>query len=117
MDANIVVLAGHLAATPELRELEGGGRLARYLVTTRTESPHKRIDVVPVILWDPPESALQPEPPPGQRIFVAASVQRRFWEAKGGRRSRVEIVANQVSLRDEPDVAPFAGPPEDDHEA
>ncbi len=110
MDHNIVVLAGHLAAPPELREVEGGRRLVRYLVTTRTDSPHKRIDVVPVILWDPPASLLAEDPPPGHPIFVAATVQRRFWEAKGGRRSRVEIVAGQVCLRDPPDVEPFVGP-------
>ncbi len=110
MDHNIVVLAGHLAGPPELRELEGGGRLVRYLVTTRIESPQKRIDVVPVILWDPPESLLAEDPPPGHPIWVAATVQRRFWEAKGGRRSRVEIVASHVCLRDPPDVEPFVGP-------
>ncbi len=110
MNHNIVVLAGHLAAPPELRELEEGGRLVRYLVTTRSESPQKRIDVVPVILWDPPDALLAEDPPPGHPIFVAATVQRRFWGAKGGRRSRVEIVATQVCLRDPPDVEPFVGP-------
>jgi hypothetical protein len=33
-------------------------------------------------------------------------VQRRFWEAPDGRRSRIEVVAEQVQLRDVEELEP-----------
>lgn len=100
MDLNLVVLSGRLAAPPEIRQFESGSRLARYLVTVRSEEPVHRVDVVPVTLWDPPDELLDADPAPGTRLWVAGTVQRRFWSAQEGRRSRIEIVADQVCTRD-----------------
>ncbi|OFW66777.1 MAG: hypothetical protein A2Z12_09265 [Actinobacteria bacterium RBG_16_68_21] len=100
MDLNLVVVSGRLAAPPELRQFESGSRLARYLVTVRTEEPHRRVDVLPVTLWDPPAELVDADPVPGTRVWVAGSVQRRFWSGTEGRRSQIELVADQVCLRD-----------------
>lgn len=101
MDLNLVVLAGRLAAPPELRAFDSGARLLRYLVTVRAEEPNRRVDVVPVTLWDPPAELVEADPAPGRRVWVAGSVQRRFWQSPDGRRSRVEVIAEQVCLREE----------------
>lgn len=100
MDLNLVVLAGRLAAPPEIRQFESGARLVRYLITVRSEEPTSRVDVVPVTLWDPPDDLINADPAPGTRMWVAGSVQRRFWSAEDGRRSRIEVVADQVCPRD-----------------
>ena len=94
MDLNLVVIAGRLAAAPEIRVFEGGSTLVRYLVTTRTEEPRRRIDVVPAVLWDADEDATRFER--GDRIWIAGSVQRRFWSDDHSRRSRIEVVAHHV---------------------
>ncbi|MGZ5384495.1 MAG: single-stranded DNA-binding protein [Acidimicrobiia bacterium] len=99
MDFNLVVLSGRLAAPPEVRVFESGVCLVRYLLTVRTDEPRRRVDVVPVTLWDPPEDDLAPEPEVGQRVWVVGTVQRRFWSASAGRRSRLEIVAEHVSVK------------------
>jgi single-strand DNA-binding protein len=96
MDLNLVVLSGRLAAPPEIRQFESGSRLARYLVTVRSDEPVNRVDVVPVTVWDPPDELIDLDPAPGTRLWVAGSVQRRFWSAEEGRRSRIEIIAGQV---------------------
>ena len=101
VDLNLVVLGGRLAAPPEIRQFEQGGRLARYLVTVRSEDPRRRVDVVPVVLWDPPAELVDAEPAPGQGVWVAGTVQRRFWSGPDGRRSRLEVIADQVCLRNE----------------
>jgi single-strand DNA-binding protein len=101
MDLNLVVLAGRLAAPPEIRQFESGALLARYLMTVRSDEPSRRVDVVPVTLWDPPEELVEADPAPGRRLWVAGSVQRRFWSAQEGRRSRIEIVADQVCPRND----------------
>ncbi len=104
MDLNLVVLSGRLAAPAEVREFESGARLVRYLVTVRSEEPRRRVDVVPVTRWDPPHDGEVLEP--GRRIWVAGAVQRRFWSAAEGRRSRLEVVADQVSVRKPDDTEP-----------
>ncbi|MEA2023307.1 MAG: single-stranded DNA-binding protein [Actinomycetota bacterium] len=94
MDLNLVVIAGRLAAAPEIRVFDGGSTLVRYLVTTRTEEPRRRIDVVPAVLWDADEDATRFER--GDRIWIAGSIQRRFWSDDHSRRSRIEVVAHHV---------------------
>jgi single-strand DNA-binding protein len=104
VDLNLVVLCGRLSAPPEVREFDGGSRLARYLLTVRSEDP-RRVDVLPVTLWDPPEALIDADPAPGHPLWVAGSVQRRFWAGPEGRRSRLEVVAEQVCLREVPEEA------------
>jgi single-stranded DNA-binding protein len=100
MDLNLVVLCGRLASPGELRVFESGTRLLRLLITVRTEEPTRRVDVVPVTLWDPAEEVVSAVTEPGIRIWAAGSVQRRFWAAEEGRRSRLEVVAHQVTVRE-----------------
>jgi len=97
LDLNLVVLAGRLAAPVEVRDLGEGGRLARYLITVGTDQPQRRIDVVPVTLWNPPTDLDAVSP--GTRMWVAGMVQRRFRPngEQGG--SRLEIIAHHVELR------------------
>lgn len=100
MDLNLVVIAGRLAAAPEIRVFEGGNTLVRYLVTTRTDEPRRRIDVVPVVHWDADEASTLLER--GDRIWIAGSIQRRFWSDDHSRRSRIEVVAHHVQSGAEP---------------
>ncbi|HSR45898.1 MAG TPA: single-stranded DNA-binding protein [Acidimicrobiia bacterium] len=100
MDFNLVVLGGHLAAPPEVRVFESGARLLRYLITVKNDEPRRRVDVLPVTLWDPSDDLLGRESQAGDRLWCVGSAQRRFWDGRDGRRSRIELVAASVSLRD-----------------
>jgi single-stranded DNA-binding protein len=99
-DLNLVVIEGRLAVAPELRQMDSGDKLIRYLVTVSAETPRRRVDVLPVTLWDPGDLWDAPGVQ-GQRVWITGSVQRRFWESNDGRRSRIEIVAEQVVLRED----------------
>jgi single-stranded DNA-binding protein len=94
MDMNVVVIGGRLAAEPEIRTFGDGANLARYLIATRSEEPRRRVDVVPVVLWDAGEPATTLER--GDVVWVTGSVQRRFWSDDQNRRSRIEVVAHHV---------------------
>ena len=94
MDFNIVVISGRLAAEPEIRAFDGGATVVRFLVASRTDTPRRRIDVVPVVLWDAGENVAEFER--GDRVWVVGSVQRRFWSDDRNRRSRIEVVAHHV---------------------
>lgn len=100
-DVNELVLNGRLALAPEYRVLESGSRMARLLVAVRSEEPHSRLDVLPVVWWEPDEEFVAAPPKVGSRVSIIGSVQRRYWESADGRRSKVEVVATDVSVIDE----------------
>lgn len=108
MDIDLAVLCGKVASAPEVREFESGSRYMRLLITIRSESPKSRIDVIPVTFWDPPEELLKNPPAAGERIWVTGSLQRRFWEGPDGRRSRIEVVADFVTVSDQEHAAELA---------
>ena len=98
MDMNLVILLGKLAAPPELREFESGSTLLRSLITVRSDGPRRRVDVVPVTLWDPAPDHELMSAAVGETVWATGSVQRRFWSAAEGRRSRLEVVAHHVEI-------------------
>lgn len=106
MDLNLIVLCGRLAVEGELRVFDSGTRLIRYLVTTRVDHPRSRVDVIPVTIWDPPQDLVDQPGAKGDRIWVCGSVQRRYWESPDGRRSRIEVVAEQINFRDVDQLEP-----------
>jgi single-stranded DNA-binding protein len=106
MDLNMVVLDGRLAAAPDYRVLESGSRMARLLVAVRSEEPHSRLDVLPVVWWEPEDEFVAAPPDVGSRVWITGSVQRRYWESADGRRSKVEVVAAHVSVTKEESQTP-----------
>lgn len=106
IDLDLVVLCGRIATEPEVRQFDSGTRLIRYLITVRSEAPRRRVDVVPVTLWDPTDEQVEDPGQRGQRIWICGSVQRRFWESPDGRRSRLEVVAEQVNLKEVEELEP-----------
>ena len=111
MDMNVVVLCGKLAAPPEIREFESGSSLVRLLVTVRTDSPRRRVDVIPVTLWDPDPNDQLLGATVGQQVWVTGGIQRRFWTALEGRRSHLEVVAHHIQHHDGADVPALGKPP------
>lgn len=95
-DVNVVSLEGRLATAPDVRAFESGARLARLLVTVRSDVDRPRTDVIPVTVWNP-EPVLS-EAARGDRVTVRGTVQRRFWTDVDGRKSRVEVVASAVEV-------------------
>jgi single-strand DNA-binding protein len=98
MDRNLVVLSGRLSAPLEILDRGGGQRVGRLLMAVRSEAPTTRLDLVPVIWWNPADPQLDRVGPVGSRVEIAGAVQRRFWEGPGGRRSRLEVVAREVAF-------------------
>jgi len=100
MDLNIVVLSGRIAAEPDVRRFASGVSLIRYLVTVRTSEPRRRVDVVPVTLWEPTDAQIADTVDSrGRAVWVAGAVQRRFWATGQDRASRLELVAHAVEIR------------------
>jgi single-strand DNA-binding protein len=115
MNLNLVVLCGRLAAPPEIRVFESGSTLVRSLITVRSDAPRRRVDVVPVTLWDPAPDHEILTAVVGEEVWTTGAVQRRFWSSAEGRRSRLEVVAHHIQLTRIVDVqAPAGSGPERD---
>ena len=100
MDLNLVVLSGTLAVEPELHRFDSGKRRLDYLVTVRTMiGGRNRTDTIKVKFWDPPARLVRKKLIRGDRLWIAGTVQRRFWSTLDGKRSQLEIVASQVVYR------------------
>lgn len=98
MDINLAVLCGRLATAPEVRVYDTGSRCMQFLVTVAVERPRRRIDVVPVTLWDPPTHLVEDPPDQNARVWVTGVVQRRTHDGPEGRSNRIEVMADQVTV-------------------
>jgi single-stranded DNA-binding protein len=101
MHLNLVMLAGRIAAEPEVRTFESGATLMRLLVTVRSDEPRRRLDVIPVVQWDPEPEDIPQNAVRGRCVWVAGAVRRRFWSVDDGRHSRIEIVAHEIAIRND----------------
>ena len=97
-DLNTVTLRGSLAAPIELETYPTGAVRARLLVTIRTSDPVRRVDVLPVTVWEPVNHpGLDLDAPLGATVNVTATIRRNFWAAEDSRRSRLELVADTIT--------------------
>jgi single-stranded DNA-binding protein len=95
-DTNLVILAGRVL-THEVRSFDTGSQVVRYTVSVRVEEPRPRLDVIQVNLWVREDDEEPYLPDRGERVLVVGAVQRRFWQAPDGRRSRMEVIADDVT--------------------
>ena len=89
---NVSVVCGPCSATPEIRVLESGTRLATLAV--RCPAGNDRATSVPVTVWDPPAwlESLQA----GDAVVVVGRLRRRFYPRPGGVGSRVDVEAELI---------------------
>lgn len=102
-DENRVLLCGRIASPPDLHTFNSGTRKLRLIVTTRAEEPRKRIDVIPVNIWDPEDELLGDELAVGARVLIHGAIQRSFWDGPEGRMSRLEVVGLHVAVLPAPE--------------
>ena len=97
-DLNLVFICGRVATAPDLRHDDTGTRQLRLLVTMRSDQPRRRIDVLPVTVWDPEDHLVDPGLPVGARVMVAGMVQRSLTKGPEGRSSRLEVIGLHVAV-------------------
>jgi single-stranded DNA-binding protein len=97
MDLNLVVLCGRIAVSPELQNFESGASRIRLLLAVRSDDPARRLDLIPVLVWKPPEALLGLRA--NERVWVSGMLQRRRWDDGKGRAGGVQVVAHEVTVR------------------
>lgn len=107
MDLNKVMIIGRLTRDPELRTTPGGANvcqmsLATNYVYTNQQSGQKveQVEFHNIVLWRKLGDIAAQYLKKGRRVYIEGRLQTRGWEKDGQKKSRTEIVADNMIMLD-----------------
>ena len=98
---NVVVLAGRLSDTPEVKEMPSGDAVTRFRL--HVPEAGKRVLPLPVSAWDRTARRACERLEKGDEVLVRGHLVRRFFRDGGGGRSVTEVVASEVKKLEQPE--------------
>ncbi len=99
-------IAGNVARDPEMRFI-GQGNQAKAVFSVavnrrwqnrQTQEWEEATSFFDVVCWGPLAENVTENVTKGRRVVVTGRLDQRTWETDGNRRSKVEIVADEVAL-------------------
>jgi single-strand DNA-binding protein len=105
MDLNLVAITGRLAADPELHSTGNGTDVTTLRIAVgrmkRQGEQRAGADFVDVVVWGEQAKHAGRYLAKGRRVAIKGRLQQRTWTApEGGKRSRLQVVADQVQFLD-----------------
>ena len=103
---NQVILMGNLTRDPELRQTPSGQSVVSFsLALNRAYKDQsgdwqEATDFIDVVAWGPLAERVAQYVTKGRRVLVQGRLQSRAWEQDGQKRSKVEVLANDVTFLD-----------------
>jgi single-strand DNA-binding protein len=103
---NQVTLMGNLTRDPDLRETPTGQKVTSFsLALNRSYKDsngewQEATDYVDIVCWGPLAERVDQYLSKGRRCLVQGRLQSRNWEQDGQKRSKVEVLANDVTFLD-----------------
>jgi single-strand DNA-binding protein len=103
---NQVILLGNLTRDPELRQTPNGQSVVSFsLALNRAYKDQagewqEATDFIDVVAWGPLAERVSQYLNKGRRCLVQGRLQSRSWEQDGQKRSKVEVLANDVTFLD-----------------
>lgn len=103
---NQVILMGNLTRDPELRQTPSGQSVVSFsLALNRAYKDQsgdwqEATDFIDVVAWGPLAERVSQYMTKGRRALVQGRLQSRSWEQDGQKRSKVEVLANDVTFLD-----------------
>ncbi|MDA3832544.1 MAG: single-stranded DNA-binding protein [Spirochaetales bacterium] len=106
-DINMVVLVGRLTRDAELRYTNSGTAVCRFSLAVNRrkrsgDSWEDEAGFFNIVLWGKQGEALNTYLEKGKQIAVHGELRQNRWEQDGQKRSRIEVVANNVQLLGKP---------------
>ena len=110
---NRVVLAGNLTRDPELRFTNNGIPVCQFgLAVNRVRSKSEEVDFFDITAWRELGETIANYKKKGDPILVEGKLQFRTWEAQdGSKRSKVDVVADNVQFLGRADGSGEGGAP------
>jgi len=103
---NQVIMMGNLTRDPELRQTPSGQSVVSFsLALNRSYKDQsgewqEATDYIDVAAWGPLAERVAQYMTKGRRCLVQGGLQSRSWEQDGQKRSKVEVLANDVTFLD-----------------
>jgi single-strand DNA-binding protein len=103
---NQVTLMGNLTRDPELRQTPSGQSVTSFsLALNRSYKDasgewQEATDYIDIVAWGPLAERVSQYLSKGRRCLVQGRLQSRSWEQEGQKRSKVEVLANDVTFLD-----------------
>lgn len=103
---NQVILMGNLTRDPELRQTPSGQSVCSFsLALNRAYKGQngewqEATDYIDCVSWGPLAERVSQYLTKGRRALVQGRLQSRSWEQEGQKRSKVEVLANDVTFVD-----------------
>src|ERR1700689_1708380 len=103
---NQVTLMGNLTRDPELRQTPNGQNVTSFsLALNRAYKDasgewQEVTDYIDIVCWGPLAERVAQYLSKGRRCLVQGRLQSRNWEQEGNKRSKVEVLANDVTFLD-----------------
>ncbi|MDB5170755.1 MAG: putative Single-stranded DNA-binding protein 1 [Candidatus Saccharibacteria bacterium] len=103
---NQVTLMGNLTRDPELRQTPTGQNVTSFsLALNRSYKDssgewQEATDYIDIVSWGPLAERVAQYLSKGRRCLVQGRLQSRSWEQDGNKRSKVEVLANDVTFLD-----------------
>jgi single-strand DNA-binding protein len=103
---NQVFLMGNLTRDPELRQTPNGQNVCGFGLAlnrayrTQTGDWQEATDFIDIVTWGPLAERVSQYLAKGRRVLVQGRLQSRNWEQDGQKRTKVEVVANDVTFLD-----------------
>jgi single-strand DNA-binding protein len=103
---NQVILLGNLTRDPEVRQTPSGQSVCSFsLALNRAYKGQngewqEATDYIDVVAWGPLGERVGQYLAKGRRALVQGRLQSRSWEQEGQKRSKVEVLANDVTFLD-----------------
>lgn len=101
---NQVILMGNLTRDPELRQIPSGQSVVNFsLALNRSYKAQdgewqEATDYIDVVAWGPLGERVAQYVTKGRPVLVNGRLQSRSWEQDGQKRSKVEVVAQDVTF-------------------
>lgn len=103
---NNVILMGNLTRDPELRQTPTGRSVTNFSLALNSayrdqnDQWQEKTDFVDVVCWAQLAERVAQYMSKGRRCLVQGKLQSRNWEQDGQKRSKVEVLANDVTFLD-----------------
>lgn len=103
MAVNMVAITGNLTRAPELRQTNGGSPVASFSVAVNDRSRNRQTgeweehpNFIDCVAFGNRAEWAAGNLSKGGRVAVSGRLRQSSWEADGQRRSKVEVVANEI---------------------
>ena len=99
---NQVILMGRLTRDPELRTTTTGKSVVNFSLAVDKGGQDAGADFFEIVAWEKLAELVAQYLSKGRRCLVQGRLSQRQWEQDGQKRSRIEVMANDVTFLDGP---------------